>query len=649
MVRSGQASASDSETGPSPETRTPRSDILNTAAVPFLGMQGGRTTYSREDLYKQRESAVRPNLNEELSGTGVYEEEMTGGDEPPPGMATLHQPKRRDGTRPQQLRMNSNEVQQIKDVTQIVEEAEGGRPLEIMDDMPVLLESSAERPHEGEPPPLYDAEDSLDDLPALQEASPPRRADDGLSESDRALKQLFDRTEPGQRHALLQTLQNMLNTGALSSQPQSQEAAFPLGGGGGPPRRLSQDQQPHIPVAHPLQLPEAMPLAGALNPNASSFQPGTRGEFTDPTAAPNSQLSMLVEQIQAGRQLEDLMMRGFPQRNVRQPSFGAPPMVSPNQSFGAPRGMTSGNNSQQNSPLHQPFFPPSQNSPISGPALSPHCMMPGLGLDRKQNPHSFLTPVPHGPRRHDPSWSPSQVSATGYPHSTRSAPVMHGSNGGPIPGAPIKPVRTPVAGAPMIGQPNLGRQAYGARVRLEDRFSAMEAPSEASYPSHFMQDPVRLPVPWQSSGSGPVLPPRPPGMDTSQVEDCEHRLKQRQKQIEFGMATQGYLNWVRAKERGINLQGRNEPHIPNIYQKCSKRSWDGQVRLWRQHLHAFDDLTAILWTAQEQDEIKRKLLEDEQRRQMLKERNSQIAVARDALSCGHTVSTSDGSCPGLAL
>eukprot|EP01062_Namystynia_karyoxenos_P060949 TRINITY_DN5276_c0_g1_i1.p1 TRINITY_DN5276_c0_g1~~TRINITY_DN5276_c0_g1_i1.p1 ORF type:complete len:722 (+),score=205.86 TRINITY_DN5276_c0_g1_i1:120-2285(+) len=109
------------------------------------------------------------------------------------------------------------------------------------------------------------------------------------------------------------------------------------------------------------------------------------------------------------------------------------------------------------------------------------------------------------------------------------------------------------------------------------------------------------------------LPPPPP-MVVEQMEQDVHRLRQRQKQIEFGMATQGYLNYMRARELGVPMPGRGEPHLPNIYQRCSKRSWDGQVRQWRQHLHAFDDMSAQLWSPQELTEIRERVAADEARR-----------------------------------
>jgi len=69
-------------------------------------------------------------------------------------------------------------------------------------------------------------------------------------------------------------------------------------------------------------------------------------------------------------------------------------------------------------------------------------------------------------------------------------------------------------------------------------------------------------------------------------EEDEHRLYQREKQIEFGKNTDGYRSYrelVPKKKRT-----REEPQTPDKYQKCSKRSWDGQIRKWRRLLHKYD-------------------------------------------------------------
>lgn len=133
------------------------------------------------------------------------------------------------------------------------------------------------------------------------------------------------------------------------------------------------------------------------------------------------------------------------------------------------------------------------------------------------------------------------------------------------------------------------------------------------------------------------LPPAPP--DMSQTETNNHRLRQRQKQIEFGMATQGYVNFIAAKERGL-LHGR-DPKIPNIYQVCSKRSWDGQVRRWRQYLHQFDELTNQLWTPQQQDEIRKRAEDESLRRKAMQERGDFSYIGLDSVSNDHEEQSGD--------
>jgi len=69
-------------------------------------------------------------------------------------------------------------------------------------------------------------------------------------------------------------------------------------------------------------------------------------------------------------------------------------------------------------------------------------------------------------------------------------------------------------------------------------------------------------------------------------EDDPHRLQQREKQIEFGKNTDGYKRYreITAKKK----RTREEPQTPDKHQKCSKRSWDGQIRKWRRLLHKYD-------------------------------------------------------------
>lgn len=70
------------------------------------------------------------------------------------------------------------------------------------------------------------------------------------------------------------------------------------------------------------------------------------------------------------------------------------------------------------------------------------------------------------------------------------------------------------------------------------------------------------------------------------IEKDERRLRQRQKQIDNGKNTIGYERYcamVPREERRLE-----HPFTPIKYQKCSKRSWDGQIRKWRRMLHQYD-------------------------------------------------------------
>lgn len=69
-------------------------------------------------------------------------------------------------------------------------------------------------------------------------------------------------------------------------------------------------------------------------------------------------------------------------------------------------------------------------------------------------------------------------------------------------------------------------------------------------------------------------------------EQDPRRLSARQKQIDIGMNTPGYIKFNETVP--LNARTKEHPKTPDIYQVCSKRSWDGQVRKWRRQLHDFD-------------------------------------------------------------
>jgi len=96
-----------------------------------------------------------------------------------------------------------------------------------------------------------------------------------------------------------------------------------------------------------------------------------------------------------------------------------------------------------------------------------------------------------------------------------------------------------------------------------------------------------LMTPTKSSTAGsssPGLPSSP--SSASKCETDPHRLKQRQKQIDYGYRTIGYIKYTLQIAKDQRL--KEHPKTPRKVQTCSKRSWDGQVKKWRRELHKWD-------------------------------------------------------------
>ena len=70
-------------------------------------------------------------------------------------------------------------------------------------------------------------------------------------------------------------------------------------------------------------------------------------------------------------------------------------------------------------------------------------------------------------------------------------------------------------------------------------------------------------------------------------EDDAQRLKQRQKQIDFGKNTRGYERYVALVPR--DQRKFDDPWTPDKTAPCSKRAFDGRIRKWRRELHKYDE------------------------------------------------------------
>jgi len=88
-------------------------------------------------------------------------------------------------------------------------------------------------------------------------------------------------------------------------------------------------------------------------------------------------------------------------------------------------------------------------------------------------------------------------------------------------------------------------------------------------------------------------PTKSPKRKNIEKEDDPHRLTQRQKQIDYGKKTVGYqryISMIPVKDRVSTTRAGElpQPSTPRKHVKCSKRSWDGQVKKWRRELHQWD-------------------------------------------------------------
>jgi len=124
-------------------------------------------------------------------------------------------------------------------------------------------------------------------------------------------------------------------------------------------------------------------------------------------------------------------------------------------------------------------------------------------------------------------------------------------------------------------------------ISLTRKHSKVSSSVDRSESSLSTSEPISQ-APSTSSEIGSVNPKEwrvKPARKQKPREEDQRRLAARQKQINIGMNTIGYKRFI---ELSASARSSSDPKIPDIYQVCSKRSWDGQVKKWRKGLHRFD-------------------------------------------------------------
>jgi len=168
---------------------------------------------------------------------------------------------------------------------------------------------------------------------------------------------------------------------------------------------------------------------------------------------------------------------------------------------------------------------------------------------------------------------PSSSYGSDYPKETVSMPLVS-CQSLPMPMPELRAFASPTlqisysSGVDLPGTP--------ART-----VSASSEPAVYLSPNSLSSTPFRSPT---TPGNLRYSPSKSPARPISPLDEL--RLAQRQKQIDYGYRTIGYLRYrlLVAKDQ----RKPEHPRTPKKTQGCSKRSWDGQLKKWRRDLHLWD-------------------------------------------------------------
>jgi len=163
-----------------------------------------------------------------------------------------------------------------------------------------------------------------------------------------------------------------------------------------------------------------------------------------------------------------------------------------------------------------------------------------------------------------------------YPKSTVSMPLVSCHS---LPMPMTIPESKVFTGSPALSKLSSGVENNNHHHHGIPSSRTVSANSEPVYVSP-KSTPFRSPISPGNLRFSPKSPARP----ISPLD--EGRLGQRQKQIDYGYRTVGYLRYRLFVTK--DQRKPEHPRTPKKTQCCSKRSWDGQLKKWRRDLHLWD-------------------------------------------------------------
>lgn len=150
-----------------------------------------------------------------------------------------------------------------------------------------------------------------------------------------------------------------------------------------------------------------------------------------------------------------------------------------------------------------------------------------------------------------------------------------------------------VGWASLVSNGSIGVPAVPAMTRA----TSMTSGSAGSVAASSVDDEER--------GKTPSQQQQPPA---EEYELTEHRLAQRQRQIDIGKATVAYSRYIAAVPKNSRSKSAKHPVTPNIHAAVTKKAFARTVSQWRTRLHLWDDPSAPAPKAD--DAVERVLIAD---------------------------------------